>query len=153
MSVVQRCPNCGTTQAAAGECDACHEAQVQYFCTNHAAWMDAPRCPRCEAFSTAIERPPPPIPARARPVARAKERPRAPPARPVDDRVLEVATRRPSLWETVVRGALVARSPHEPAPISRAGGWFVRLLLRLALIAVVITALLAVSIYMVATSF
>jgi hypothetical protein len=28
MSIVQRCPNCGTTQATAGECEACHEAHA-----------------------------------------------------------------------------------------------------------------------------
>lgn len=49
--VVLRCPNCGTTQAAPGECDACHEAQVRYFCTNHnpGQWLTSPRCPQCGA--------------------------------------------------------------------------------------------------------
>jgi hypothetical protein len=51
MSVVERCPNCGTTQATAGECEACHEAQVRYFCTNHTPglWLDASTCPSCGA--------------------------------------------------------------------------------------------------------
>jgi hypothetical protein len=51
MSVVQRCPNCGTTQATSGECDACHEAQVGYFCANHTPglWLSGPECPRCGA--------------------------------------------------------------------------------------------------------
>jgi hypothetical protein len=51
MSVVQRCPSCGTTQATAGECEACHEAEVRYFCTNHTpgVWLDASTCPSCGA--------------------------------------------------------------------------------------------------------
>ena len=49
--VVLRCPNCGTTRSAAGECEACHEAQVRYFCTNHnpGEWLEGPACPRCGA--------------------------------------------------------------------------------------------------------
>ena len=49
--VVLRCPNCGTTRAALGECDACHDAQVRYYCTNHAPglWLDAAACPQCGA--------------------------------------------------------------------------------------------------------
>ena len=40
--VVLRCPSCGTTRAAPGECDACHEAQVRYYCTNHTPgrWLE-----------------------------------------------------------------------------------------------------------------
>ena len=50
-AVVLRCPNCGTTQAARGECDACHEAQVRPYCTNHTPgrWLDALTCPQCGA--------------------------------------------------------------------------------------------------------
>lgn len=49
--VVLRCSNCGTVQASTGECEACHEAQVRYFCTNHAPgkWLDGPSCPDCGA--------------------------------------------------------------------------------------------------------
>ena len=49
--VVLRCPNCGTTRAAPGECEACHEAQVRPYCTNHTpgAWLDAGVCPQCGA--------------------------------------------------------------------------------------------------------
>ncbi len=45
-AVVLRCPNCGTTQLAAGECDACHEADVRYWCANHTPgrWLDGPAC-------------------------------------------------------------------------------------------------------------
>ena len=47
--VVLRCPSCGTTKAAPGECDACHEAQVRYYCTNHTPgrWLDSRSCPQC----------------------------------------------------------------------------------------------------------
>jgi len=49
--VVLRCPNCGTTKASLGECEACHEAQVRYFCTNHTPgrWLEAPECKDCGA--------------------------------------------------------------------------------------------------------
>lgn len=71
--VVLRCPNCGTTKAATGECEACHEAQVRYFCTNHTPgrWLETPACPSCGArFGEAAPRPraappPPAAPARA----------------------------------------------------------------------------------------
>jgi hypothetical protein len=64
--IVLRCPNCGTTQAGPGECEACHEAQVAYFCTNHrpGRWLEAPTCPQCgarfgEASPAAKTMPPP----------------------------------------------------------------------------------------------
>jgi hypothetical protein len=49
--VVLRCPNCGTSTRTVGECDACHEAQVRYYCTNHkpGLWLDAPACLQCGA--------------------------------------------------------------------------------------------------------
>jgi hypothetical protein len=49
--VVLRCPNCGTTQNAEGQCEACHESPVRYFCLNHApgVWLDAPACSQCGA--------------------------------------------------------------------------------------------------------
>ena len=51
MSVVLRCPTCGTTQGHAGECEACSEGEVRYFCTNHdeGIWLDGPVCSRCGA--------------------------------------------------------------------------------------------------------
>jgi hypothetical protein len=81
--VVRRCPNCGTTRATPGECDACHEAQVRYFCTNHTPglWLDARTCPKCGArFGDPARRPsalapatpvraPAPTPARTPPPA------------------------------------------------------------------------------------
>ena len=47
-NVVLRCPNCGTTQNAPGECEACHEEQVRYFCTNHnpGQWLESSKCPQ-----------------------------------------------------------------------------------------------------------
>ena len=67
--VVLRCPNCGTTKAGPGECDACHEAQVRYYCTNHTPgrWLETASCPQCGArFGEAVRPPSPPRPA-ARP--------------------------------------------------------------------------------------
>jgi hypothetical protein len=49
--VVLRCPNCGTTTASPGECQACHQAEVRYYCTNHTPgrWLDSPKCSECGA--------------------------------------------------------------------------------------------------------
>lgn len=62
--VALRCGNCGTVQSTPGECEACHEAVVRYFCTNHAPglWLDASSCPQCgarfgEVAPRAAERP------------------------------------------------------------------------------------------------
>jgi tetratricopeptide (TPR) repeat protein len=48
-AVVLRCPNCGTTQAVGGECEACHEADVRWYCPNHTPgrWLDTPTCAEC----------------------------------------------------------------------------------------------------------
>ncbi len=50
-AVVIRCPNCGTSQPALGECEACHEADTRYFCANHepGRWLDGPVCAACGA--------------------------------------------------------------------------------------------------------
>ena len=73
MSVILRCSNCGTTQGHEGECEACSEGEVRYFCANHGQgiWLDGPMCSRCGAkFGdaprtpvTAAPPPPPPVPA------------------------------------------------------------------------------------------
>jgi hypothetical protein len=49
--VVLRCPHCGTTQVTQGECQACHESSVRYFCSNHSPghWLESPRCGSCGA--------------------------------------------------------------------------------------------------------
>ena len=65
--VALRCPNCGTTRSTPGECDACHEAQVRYYCTNHkpGRWLDTPECPQCGAkFGDPVRPAAPPPPAR-----------------------------------------------------------------------------------------
>jgi hypothetical protein len=74
-SVVLRCPNCGTTQSSPGECEACHEGQVRYYCTNHTPgrWLDGSICPQCLA---AYGRADPP----AAPTPSSRPAPTAPPA-------------------------------------------------------------------------
>jgi hypothetical protein len=103
MSVVLRCPACGTTQAQTGECEACSEGEVRYFCTNHdeGVWLDGPVCGRCGAkFGDAPrKRPVPRAPtAPARPAGAPDFRPprRAEPVRPGEP---EVLPRTPSLGE------------------------------------------------------
>ena len=82
--VVLRCPNCGTTRTAPGTCDACHEAEVRYYCTNHTPglWLNAPTCTQCGARLGAPDRPPaPPPPPSPRPLPqRTPGRPGAPAA-------------------------------------------------------------------------
>jgi hypothetical protein len=83
--VVLRCPNCGTTRGTPGECEACHEAQVRYYCTNHSPgrWLERPVCSQCGAVfgEKAQPRAPSPAPA-ARSRAPPTARPPAPTARP-----------------------------------------------------------------------
>lgn len=94
--VVIRCPNCGTTQTALGECEACHEADARHFCPNHTPgrWLDGPSCSVCGArvgAGPAGERPEPPPrrPARPRPTSprlgEALPPPSARPTVPSDD--------------------------------------------------------------------
>jgi hypothetical protein len=73
--VVLRCPNCGTTQGQLGECEACHEADVRYFCPNHTPgrWLDGPVCAECAARA-----------------ARERPAPRTPPPRPSPPRTREM---------------------------------------------------------------
>jgi hypothetical protein len=71
--IVLRCPNCGTTQAGTGECEACHEARVSYYCTNHSPghWLEAPTCPQCGARfgePSPVAKMPPPLATRPAPV-------------------------------------------------------------------------------------
>ena len=80
MSVILRCPTCGTTQTRHGECEACSEGEVRYFCTNHpeGIWLDTPVCNQCGArFGDAPRKPPAP------PMRRG---PAPPPAAPPDFR-------------------------------------------------------------------
>ena len=89
MSVVRRCPSCGTTQATSGVCEACHEADVRYHCTNHTpgVWLDGTSCPHCGARLGAPTRekstaPPPPVRRPAPPPVAARPRGPATAARP-----------------------------------------------------------------------
>lgn len=90
--VLLRCPNCGTTKSSFGECDACHEAQVRYYCTNHTPgkWLDAPKCGTCGAvFGERTSRPVSPLPTAPAPPpssARPSTKPPRPPGAPVRTR-------------------------------------------------------------------
>lgn len=87
-----RCPTCGTTQSHPGECDACSDAEVRYFCGDHdpGLWLDGPVCTTCGArFGEAARRPPP-----ARPVGR-REPPRPESREPI--------RRAPDVSRTTVR--------------------------------------------------
>ncbi len=147
--VVLRCPNCGTTQAGPGECDACHEAQVRYFCTNHnpGQWLTSPKCPQCGAqFGVAgpvrsASPPPPrsPVQPSVQPPASKVARPPAAPAtrrrfnpwgptsapptgeeRDVRARRLRDMIPRPSPYGGVP-GALPYEMEALPVPVARAG--------------------------------
>lgn len=138
MSVVLRCANCGTAQGHEGECEACSEGEVQYFCTNHdqGIWLDGPACSRCGAkFGNPPMRPapaPPPVPAgragapdfRPHPPRRTPERAPEPdfewrPPRPPDpDHAAdpEVVPRTPSLGELleeISEARVRTRAPYE----------------------------------------
>jgi hypothetical protein len=102
-AVVLRCVNCGTTQDTQGECEACHEGQVSYYCTNHkpGRWLDGPVCSQCHA-AYGRDEPPPPAPPR---------RPSKPtPAPPPTSRKGEIEIRRPPRME---------RSRDRPGPWER----------------------------------
>ena len=62
--MVLRCPNCGTTRATPGLFEACHEADVRHYCTNHAQglWRDTPACVQCGARLGEPDRAPIPAP-------------------------------------------------------------------------------------------
>jgi hypothetical protein len=108
--VILRCPNCGTGRAAPGECEACHEADARYFCTNHApgVWLDGTACPRCGAkFGQA---------APAAPASPAS--PAAPAARPT--RPTPAAPSLEEMLAEAVRAREAARPTMEPGPHVRA---------------------------------
>lgn len=113
MSVVQRCPHCGTTSTAAGECQACHAAEVRYFCTNHSkgVWLDGPACPKCGARVGAPtpRDSAPAVAARTRPTVPVRPRAR-PSARPSEGYSRSAETLKPKLATATGRG----RSPAAP---------------------------------------
>ena len=91
MSVVLRCPSCGTTRPTPGQCEACHEAEARYFCTNHTpgVWVDAPTCPKCGGRFGEVRRPPAPVPGppvRTRPLEPARTPPSLSPPRSRSER-------------------------------------------------------------------
>ena len=134
MSVVLRCENCGTTKATPGECEACHQAPVRYFCTNHAPglWLDSSTCPRCKArpaeppsrripdrgpaFSDRT-RPPAPVPAPTREATPAGTRAPAPTARPARRSVPVRAATSPE------EAPPPPRFREDPPPGSLTAGW------------------------------
>ena len=86
---VLRCPNCGTTQASPGECEACHDADVRWFCPNHTPgrWLDGAVCAECA--SRPKREPPRPRPTTPpRNVSRGAPPPE-PPRRDVERELLE----------------------------------------------------------------
>ena len=114
--VVLRCPKCGTTQSHPGECDACYDDQVRYFCSSHSPglWLDEPVCKECGAkFGEAPRRHPAPSPPAAPPVSPRKTRwaearrpmPRDPEPPPTSPRRpdLEVTPAKPSLEDLLAR--------------------------------------------------
>jgi cell division septation protein DedD len=108
--VVLRCPNCGTTQPVQGQCEACHEAAVKFFCTNHALglWLEGSACPQCGArFGDPL--PISPAPAPAEPPSVAAPDAGIPP------------TRRPTLSEEPELWVRDTPVPMEPARPTAAG--------------------------------
>jgi len=91
--VLLRCPKCGTTQSHTGECDACYEDTVRYYCSNHSPglWLNAPTCIKCGAkFGAAPLKAPSPAPRASTPVVRPPRqqpvrRPAEPAAAPTRD--------------------------------------------------------------------
>ena len=114
--VVIRCPNCGTTQASLGECEACHEGDTRYFCENHepGLWLDAPLCSECGArFGETRERRPERPPPRSGRRARATPFDRAPLPRAEPEPSLE------ELWRDEVRAPRSAEVEEIGTPASR----------------------------------
>lgn len=160
MSVVERCPNCGTTGVAPGECEACHEAQVRYFCANHSPglWLDASTCPTCGARfdepAGAASIPAPAIRVRtpAPPAATTGGRGRRERLLPDDRAELEAGVSRTPLWQTILGAVVRARSlptraafdPRPPVESGRGG-----CLSRFVLLAVLLLVALAGAVFLV----
>lgn len=153
--VVLRCQNCGTTSATAGECQACHEAEVRFFCTNHSPgiWLDNARCSGCGAAFGDLVAPPsgpsprrelrPPVPPARKPqLTKRISGPWGRPARPApiersektsSDRDYKPA--RPPTWSDLLREAASRASrvrrepeyiPPPPLPLGALSGCFIR---------------------------
>ena len=85
-AVVLRCPACGTTQTQPGECDACSEGEVRYFCSNHSPgrWLDGAVCKECGVRFGDTPR------------SRPELTPRAAPTTPIRETTRRAASRPPS---------------------------------------------------------
>lgn len=179
MSVVLRCPSCGTTRTTPGECEACHDAQVRYFCANHTPglWLDASTCSKCGARfgDPAPDTAPPGIPVRTRPPAappRAPTSTSAPPAPPkagadgwesgerlppADEEELDAMRRsetgasRMPLWMKILRAAVRAREMRSAAPpeTPRIGRGSGGCLTRLVLVLLVLFVVVATALFLV----
>jgi hypothetical protein len=115
MSVVLRCPTCGTTQGHVGECEACSEGEVRYFCTNHdeGIWLDSPVCSRCGGKFGDLPRKPQARPGPTRPASVPDFRPperRAAPERPSEPDFGRRPPRRPE-FEEPVEPEVLPRTP------------------------------------------
>ena len=137
--VALRCPHCGTTQATTGECEACHESDVRYYCRNHTPvrWLDGPMCDACGA-RFGVSRPARPVPPMSVPPgsvpptpAREERRPtpRSPTARPTGPRIPGLPwpgfprvprAPRPPVDDPWSRPAEPAEADYE---VGRPGGW------------------------------
>ena len=120
--VVVRCPNCGTTQDAVGECEACHEATTRWFCPNHepGLWLDAPLCPTCGARPGVPGTRPRPTPTRPRATTPPRATPPPAPRRPPTREEMyspDVPEDEPEVWSGPVRSS---RDPRGADP--RFGG-------------------------------
>jgi hypothetical protein len=106
--VVLRCPSCGTATGTPGDCGACHEAQVRYYCTNHTPgrWLESPACLDCGARFGAEVQPP------AAPSAGPSRMPAAGSA-PASSRRPRYSSRAPT--EAVSTGPVRTRDPTAPA--------------------------------------
>jgi hypothetical protein len=149
--VVLRCPNCGTVEATAGECEACHEAQVRYFCTNHTPglWLDASSCAQCGARFGDVALAPTPAPSRIDRSVRTDVRPKTRPITPEPEAGpwetsppdAEPPARAPSPWVEMLAAAARAsaarrseRADYEDeTPVRVRGGGCVRQLVLLTL--------------------
>ena len=100
MSVLLRCPTCGTTQDDAGNCEACSDGEVRYFCTNHdvGVWLNGPVCGSCGAkFGDPPRKPPIPQEPSSEPDFARRPR-RAEPEEPAEPEVHYEVEDAPWVW-------------------------------------------------------
>ena len=116
-AVVLRCPVCGTTQSNVGECEACFDGTVAYYCGNHrpGRWLDGPACNQCGATLgeppplPSVPAPDPDPPRSRRPpaggIAAGGSGPRIPPRRPAtaEEEAADPHTPEATLAEVLVK--------------------------------------------------